>query len=189
MRHPIFVRSLTNSERDRLKAGLRSPDGFELRRCQIILASARGEHAMAIAQSVGCSYQLVRGVIKAFNLDGLQVLQPKSRRPHKIQTAFSAKQAERLKEILHQSPWTFGKPRNVWTCELAAEVSYEQRLIQERISGETIRVTLKRMGVKWAQAKRWVNRPGPEYNPKKRRDRLTEMASRHPEEKSLAKSG
>ena len=122
---------------------------------------------MAIAQSVGCSYQLVRGVIKAFNLRGLQVLQPRSRRPHKIQTAFSAKHAERLKEILHQSPSTFGKPRNVWTCELAAEVSYEQRLIQERISGQTIRVTLERMGVKWAQAKLWVNRPEPEYNRKK----------------------
>jgi transposase len=167
MRHPIYVRSLSESERDRLKAGLRSPDGFELRRCQIILASARGEHAMGIAQSVGCSYQLVRGVIKAFNLHGLQVLQTKSRRPHKIYVAFSAKQAERLKEILHQSPWTFGKPRNIWTCELAAEVSYEQRLIQEPISGETIRVTLKRMGVKWAHAKHWVTRPAPEYKHKK----------------------
>jgi transposase len=167
MRHPISVRSLIESERDQLKAGLRSPEGFERRRCQIILASARGEHAMAIAQSVGCSYQLVRGVIKAFNLRGLQVLQPRSRRPHKIQTAFSAKHAERLKEILHQSPWTFGKPRNVWTCELAAEVSYEQRLIQERISGETIRVTLKRMGVNWAQAKHWVTHPAPEYKRKK----------------------
>jgi transposase len=167
MRNPIFVRPLTKSEHDRLIVGLCSPDDFELRRCQIILASARGEHASAIAQSIGCSYQLVRGVIKNFNLHGLQVLQPKSRRPHKIHTAFSAKQAERLKEILHQSPWTFGKPRNVWTCELAAEVSYEQRLIQERISGQTIRVTLERMGVKWAQAKHWAARPGSEYNPKK----------------------
>ena len=167
MRNPIFVRPLTKSEHDRLKAGLCSPDDFELRRCQIILASARGDHASAIAQSIGCSYQLVRGVIKTFNLHGLQVLQPKSRRPHKIHAAFSAKQAERLKEILHQSPWTFGKPRNVWTCELAAEVSYEQRLIQERISGQTIRVTLERMGVKWVQAKHWAARPGSEYDPKK----------------------
>jgi transposase len=167
MRHPIFVRSLTNSERDRLKAGLRSPDGFELRRCQIILASARGEHASEIAQGVGCSYQLVRRVIKTFNLHGLQVLQTGSRRPHKIHVAFSAKQAERLKEILHQSPWTFGKPSNVWTCKLAAEVSYEQRLIQERISEQTIRVTLERMGVKWAQAKRWVTRPELKYNREK----------------------
>jgi len=167
MPNPIFVRSLTESERERLKAGMRSPDGFELRRCQIILASARGEHAIAIAQSVGCSDEAVRRVIKAFNLRGLQALKPGSRRPHKTQAAFGAKQAERLKEILHQSPRTFGKATSLWTCELAAEVSFEQELIRERVSGETIRATLQRMGVKWARAKHWITSPDPEYSRKK----------------------
>jgi len=167
MPNPIFVRSLTESERERLKAGMRSPDGFELRRCQIILASARGEHAIAIAQSVGCSDEAVRRAIKAFNLRGLQALKPGSRRPHKTQAAFGAKQAERLKEILHQSPRTFGKATSLWTCELAAEVSFEQELIRERVSGETIRATLQRMGVKWARAKHWITSPDPEYSRKK----------------------
>jgi transposase len=167
MRKPIFVCALNENERERLKAGLRSADGFELRRCQIILASARGEHAIAIAQSVGCCDETVREVIKAFNLRGLQALKPGSRRPHKTQAAFSAEQAERLKEILHHSPRTFGKPSSLWTCELAAEVSFEQQLIQERVSGETIRATLKRMGVKWARAKHWITSPDPEYSRKK----------------------
>jgi transposase len=167
MPNPIFVRSLTESERERLKAGLRSSDGFELRRCQIILGSERGEHAIAIAQNVGCSDETVREVIKAFNLRGLKALQPGSRRPHKTQAAFDAEQAERLKELLHQSPRTFGKPTSLWTCELAAEVSFEQQLIQERISGETVRITLKRMGVKWARAKHWITSPDPEYSRKK----------------------
>jgi transposase len=167
MPNPIFVRTLTESERERLKAGLRSSDGFELRRCQIILASARGEHAIAIAQNVGCSDEAVREAIKAFNLRGLQALKPDSRRPHKIQVAFGVQQAERLKEILHQSPRNFGKPSSVWTCELAAEVSFEQELIQARVSGETIRATLQRMGVKWARAKHWLTSPDPEYSRKK----------------------
>lgn len=167
MRKPIFVRTLTESERERLKAGLRSSDGFELRRCQILLASARGEHAIAIAQSVGCCDETVREVIKAFNLRGLQALKPGSRRPHKTQAAFGAEQAERLREILHQSPRTFGKATSLWTCDLAAEVSFEQALIQERVSGETIRATLKRMGVKWARAKHWITSPDPEYSRKK----------------------
>jgi len=167
MLRPIFVRTLTESERKRLKAGLRSSDGFELRRCQIILASARGEHAIAIAQNVGCSDETVREAIKAFNLRGLQALKPGSRRPHKTQAAFGAQQSERLKEILHQSPRTFGKPSSVWTCELAAEVSFEQELIRERVSGETIRATLKRMGVKWARAKHWITSPDLEYSRKK----------------------
>jgi len=167
MPNPIFVRTLTESERERLNAGLRSSDGFELRRCQIILASERGEHAIAIAQSVGCSDETVREVIKAFNLRGVQALKPGSRRPHKTQAAFSAQQAERLKEILHQNPRSFGKPSSLWTCELAAEVSFEQELIQERVSGETIRATLKRMGVKWTRAKHWLTSPDPEYRRKK----------------------
>jgi transposase len=167
MRKPIFVRTLSESERERLKAGLRSSDGFELRRCQILLASARGEHAIAIAQSVGCCDETVREVIKAFNLRGLQALKPGSRRPHKTQAAFSAEQAERLKEILHQSPRTFGKATSLWTCDLAAEVSFEQALIQERVSGETIRATLKRMNVKWTRAKHWITSPDPEYSRKK----------------------
>jgi len=167
MPNPIFVRNLTENERERLNAGLRSSDGFELRRCQILLASARGEHAIAIAQSVGRSDEAVREAIKAFNLRGVQALKPGSRRPHKTQAAFSVQQAERLKEILHQSPRTFGKPSSLWTCELAAEVSFEQELIQERVSGETIRATLKRMGVKWARAKHWLTSPDPQYRRKK----------------------
>lgn len=167
MPKPIFVRSITEGERERLKAGLRSSDGFELRRCQILLASERGEHAIAIAQSVGCSDETVREVIKAFNRRGLEALQPGSRRPHKTQAAFGAEQAERLKELLHQSPRTFGKPTSVWSCELAAEVSFDKGLTQERVSGETIRATLKRMGVKWSRAKHWITSPDPEYSRKK----------------------
>lgn len=167
MPKPIFVRTITAGERERLKAGLRSSDGFELRRCQILLASERGEHAIAIAQSVGCSDETVREVIKAFNRRGLEALKPGSRRPHKTQAAFGDAQAERLKELLHQSPRTFGKPTSVWSCELVAEVSFEQQLTKERVSGETIRTTLKRMGVKWARAKHWITSPDPEYARKK----------------------
>jgi hypothetical protein len=50
---PIFVRSLTEDERNQLEAGLRSSDAFVLRRCQMILASAGGERVAAIAQYLG----------------------------------------------------------------------------------------------------------------------------------------
>jgi len=45
MKPPIFVRTLSKEERKRLEAGLRSSDAFVLRRCQILLASSRGEHS------------------------------------------------------------------------------------------------------------------------------------------------
>jgi hypothetical protein len=44
MKPPIFVRTLSEEEHEILKQGLRSSDSFVLRRSQILLASARGEH-------------------------------------------------------------------------------------------------------------------------------------------------
>ncbi len=164
---PIFVRSITDIERAQLKAGLHSSSGFTLRRCQILLASQRGEHAIAIARSVGCDDETVRDVIKAFNARGMDALKAGSRRPHQIQAAFSPETADRLKELLHQSPRPFGKPTSVWTCELAAEVSFDKGLTPERVSGETIRATLQRLGVKWARAKHWITSPDPAYSRKK----------------------
>lgn len=167
MRKPLFVRPLIKTERDQLKAGLRSNDGFVLRRCQIVLASARGQHAPAIAELVGCNDQTVRDIIQGFNERGLGVLQRGSTRPHKTQAAFGPAEADRLRETLHQSPRTFGKPTSLWTLELAAEVSFEQGLTASRVSDETIRATLGRMGVNWQRAKRWINSPDPAYARKK----------------------
>ena len=86
MKRPIFVRPLSDAERETLEAGLRSPDAFTLRRCQILLASSRGENAYQIARSLGCNPQTVRNAIHAFNEKGLpQALGQGSKRPH---TAF-----------------------------------------------------------------------------------------------------
>ena len=167
MRKPLFVRCLIETEREQLEAGLRSNNAFVLRRCQIVLASARGQHAPAIAELVGCDDETVRDVIRAFNDSGVGILQRGSTRPDKTQAAFAPAQAERLREILHQSPRNFGKPTSLWTLELAAEVSFEQGLTASRVSDETIRATLKRLGVNWQRAKHWIVSPDPEYERKK----------------------
>jgi hypothetical protein len=68
MREPIFVRPLSDAEREALKTGLRSQDAFVLRRCQILLAMpflrSEGKTAYRIAQTCGCHDQTVRNVIK-----------------------------------------------------------------------------------------------------------------------------
>jgi transposase len=167
MRPPIFVRAMSTTEQQTLKRGTRSSDGFVVRRCQVILASARGEHAPAIARQVGCDDQTVREIIQAFNQSGLSVLQRRSNRPHRITAAFSAAGADRLRQLLHQSPRTFGKVSSVWTLALAAEVSFEQGLTAELVSGEMVRATLRRLGVKWTRAKHWITSPDPAYTRKK----------------------
>lgn len=164
----MYVRPLTDAERSGLEAGLRSPDAFVLRRCQILLASARGERAPRIAQAVGCDDQTVREVIRCFETVGLaSCLTRQSNRPHHPKTKLDARAAEKLRALLHQSPRTFGKPTSVWTLELAAEVSVAQGISAERVSGETIRLALKRLDLSWQRAKHWITSPDPEYARKK----------------------
>ena len=69
--------------------------------------------------------------------------------------------------MLQRSPREFGKQSSLWTLAMAAEVSFEEGLTKERISGETIRATLARMGVRWERAKRWITSPDPLYGRKK----------------------
>jgi transposase len=167
MKPPIFVRPLTDAERQQLEAGLRSSNAFVLRRCQILLASGRGERAPQIAHHLGCDQQTVRNAIKAFNQSGLDSLRQGSSRPHTIHAAFPGEKAEQLRALLHQSPRTFDQPTNVWTLELAAEVSFQQGLTPRQVSGETVRATLERLGVRWQRAKKWITSPDPAYARKK----------------------
>lgn len=169
MRRPLFVRTLTFNEQCRLAEALRSSDAFVLRRSQILLASARRQTAPTIATALGCDDETVRDAIRAFNSKGVDALQAGSKRPHHTALAFGAAQAEALRALLHQSPRTFGKATSLWTLELAAEVAFEQGLTARTVSGETIRCTLARRGVKWVRAKRWITSPDPAYVRKKTR--------------------
>jgi transposase len=159
---------LSDAERESLKAGLRSPDAFTVRRCQILLASSRGENAYQIARELGCNPQTARDAIHAFNEKGLpEALQRGSKRPHTVQRAFDPEQAEALRELLHHKPRQFGKDTSLWTLDLAAQVSFEEGLTEERITGETVRATLARLGVRWERAKRWITSTGSPVRSKK----------------------
>ncbi len=167
MRQPIYVRELSQAERDSLKAGLRSSDAFTVRRCQILLSSASGKHALQIAQALHCDDQTVRNAIHTFHEKGLAALSPGSSRPHQIAVAFDQQQVERLKGLLHQSPRDFDKATSLWTLDLAAEVAHKQGLTPQPVSGETIRQTLKREGIGWRRAKQRITSPDPAYELKK----------------------
>jgi transposase len=168
MRPPIFIRELTEEERSRLEVGLRAQDVFVVRRCQILLASARGEWVPRIAEMVGCNDQTVRNVLKRFEQEGLDAcLTRRSSRAHTIHAKVDAVGCEQLRALLHQSPRTFGKPTSLWTLELVAEVSFAEGITAERVSDETIRQAMRRLGVRWKRAKKWITSPDPEYARKK----------------------
>lgn len=169
MRYPsVFVREVTTEERRHLQAGLRCADACRVRRCQIILASEYGAGVPRIARQVGCSEQTVRNTIHTFNTHGVACLQRASSRPHTTRERVGSTGAQHLQALLHQSPRTFGHPTSLWTLELAAEVSFTQGLTPQRVSREAIRTALRRLGVSWQRAKRWITSPDPAYARKKK---------------------
>jgi hypothetical protein len=158
---------MADAERQVLEDGLRSSDAFVLRRCQVLLASARGERVPQIAHALSCDQQTVRNAIHAFNTTGVAALRPGSSVPHTVHAAFDPAAAERLRALLHHSPRAFGHQTSLWTLELAAEVSFAAGLTAERVTGETVRATLARLGVGWRRAKHWISSPDAEYARKK----------------------
>ena len=169
MKPPLFVRPLTEPERATLRQGLRSPDAFTLRRCQILLASDQGQRPSQIAAALGCGVQTVRDGLRAFAAEGLACLHAKPKTPKTIHTAWPKGRDADLRALLHQSPRTVGKPTSLWTLPLAAQVCHEKGWTPRRVSGETIRRVLQRLGVGWKRAKHWLVSPDPAYAVKKKR--------------------
>ncbi len=167
MKPPLYVRPLSDAERESLKAGLRSTDAFTMRRSQILLASARRETPPAIAGSLGCASQTVRNTIRAFNERGLDALQERSHRNHTIHTTFDATALQQLYALAHRSPRDFDHPTSLWTLELLAEESFWQGVTSRRVSDETIRQAILRLGNSWKRAKHWITSPDPAYDRKK----------------------
>src|SRR5512134_356716 len=129
MKLPMSIGPLSSPQRQRLEQGLRSRDALELRRCQILLASACGERPSQIAAHVGGTAQTVRNTLRAYRADGAACLRARSSsRPTHSTPLLADAQGERLRALLHDSPRTFGKTTSRWTLALLAAVCLEPGL-------------------------------------------------------------
>ena len=169
MKPPLFVRPLTDPERAALRAGLRSPDAFTLRRCQVLLASAEGLRPAQIAGRLGCASQSARNAIRASHAEGLGRLGVKSHRPRSVRPELGDGARERLRAPLHRRPRDFGTPTSLGTLDLAAEGAFAEGVTGRLVAGEAIRQALKRSGVGWKRARTWITSPDPAYLRKKGR--------------------
>src|SRR5512144_886318 len=168
MRKPMTLRALTLEEQPALVAGLRSTTSFPLRRCQIRLASQRGQHARQLADPLRGGDQPVRNVLAAFNRRGLAALPPQSQAPRRMPHAVvDAARRERVRDLLHHSPRLFGHPTSVWTLPLAAQVAYAEGITPRLVSGEAIRWALQHLSIGWKRAQPWLPSPDPGYVRKK----------------------
>jgi transposase len=168
MRPPTFVRLLTTAEQQQLQAGLRDANAFTVRRCQILLASSRGQRAPAIADNLGCAVATVHNALHAFDREGLACLQEKSSRPHSARAFLDEHFSDALKDLLHHSPRDWDKPTGLWTLDLVAEVCHARGWTPRQLTGEAIRVALKRLGIRWRRAKHWITSPDSAYARKKK---------------------
>jgi transposase len=158
---------LTTAERAALQRGLRAQEAFTLRRCQVLLHSAQGQRPAQIATALGCGRQTVRDALHAFAHEGLDCLRQKPTTPLAPHAAWPRDRDEDLRALLHQSPRALGKPTSLWTLALAAAVCHEKGWTPHRLSRETLRRVLKRLGVGWKRAKHWLVSPDPAYARKK----------------------
>lgn len=168
MRPPIYVRELSDEERQTLQDGLRSSSAFTTRRCQILLSSAARKTAGQIAREIHCSDQSVRTAIRAFACEGVACLIEKSHARHDQQPAFDAAGRERLKEIVRLSPRTFGHETSVWTRRLLAEICHREGLTADILSETSMTGYLQRAGLDWRRAKKRQHSPDRHYQHRKK---------------------
>lgn len=165
---PIYVRDLTREEETELEKGLRSASAFTVRRCQILLKSAREKlSASEIATHLYCSDQAVRQAIHAFHEQGLVCLEEGSHAREDPDTAFDDDGAQWLKNTVHQSPRNFGVERSLWRLQDLAELAYDYGYTDRVVAPATISRALERVGVNWQRAKHWITSPDPHYEVKK----------------------
>jgi hypothetical protein len=158
MKSPIFVRTLTATERQQLQTGPRSADAFTVRRCQILLASSNGLGCAAIARNlVGA----VHNALGAFRREGPACLSEKSSRPHSARPFLDERFTDALKDLLHRSPRLLGQPTSLWTLDRLAEVCHAKGWTPRPLTGEAIRLALKRLNIRWRRAKHWITSPDP----------------------------
>jgi hypothetical protein len=86
---------------------------------------------------------------------------------------FGPEQGERVRALGPRRPRACGQPPPVWTLDLAAAVRVAEGLVPTRVSAETIRTTVRRLGRSWERATHADHPPrcgrGPQQGP---RDRL-----------------
>jgi len=75
----LYIRSIEESERVEIEAGMRTDNAVWARRCQILWHSSRGKKVNEIAEILNWFRGSVRVILRTFNRDGLDALRPRKR--------------------------------------------------------------------------------------------------------------
>jgi transposase len=164
----LRVREIDDDEGRRLVRIVRRGTGSVVtwRRAQMVLLSAQGMDAAAIARVAFTSEDRVRDVIRNFNADGFGSLYPKYKggRPPK----FSLPQRREIKKIARSRPAEHGLPFSAWSLSKLADFLVAEGVVDD-ISHEGLRALLREEGVSFQRLKTWKASKDPDYEAKKAR--------------------
>ncbi len=164
----LRVREIDDDEGRRLLRIVRRGTGSVVtwRRAQMVLLSAQGMDAAAIAKVAFTSEDRVRDVIHNFNADGFSSLYPryKGGRPPK----FTLGQRREIKKIAKSRPADHDLPFSAWSLSKLAEFLVAEGVVDD-ISHEGLRALLREEGVTFQRLKTWKTSKDPRYATKKAR--------------------
>jgi transposase len=174
----LRVREIDDDEGRRLVRIVRRGSGSVVtwRRAQMVLLSAQGMSATAVAKVAFTSEDRVRDVIRNFNADGFGSLYPKYKggRPPK----FTLGQRREIKKTAKAKPAEYDLPFSTWSLSKLADFLVAEGVVDD-ISHEGLRVLLREEGVTFQRLKTWKTSKDPQYQEKKARvEQLYAIADR-----------
>jgi transposase len=175
----VRVREINDDEGNRLRRIVRHhQSAIEVKRAQVILASAQGFTPPKIAVIALMSEDHVRELIRAFNLHGFAMLQPKwgPGRPSR----FTDEQRQALVDLALTRPKDLGLPYAQWSLARLREEAMKRGVVGS-IGPEWLRVILHESDVSHQSLRTWKESPDPEREKKRRYiEKLTRMPHNPP---------
>jgi transposase len=174
----LRVREIDDDEGRRLVRIVRRGSGSVVtwRRAQMVLLSAQGMDAAAIAKVAFTSEDRVRDVIHSFNADGFDSLYPRYRGGRAPK--FTLGQRREIKKIAKSRPVDHGLPFSTWSLAKLADFLVAEGVVED-ISHEGLRTLLREESVTFQRLKTWKASTDPRYQEKKARiEQLYAIADR-----------
>ncbi len=166
MAEPVRARRLSDEEGRRLQQIVRrgKHGSVRVRRAMIIMASASGTPAPAIARLVAADDDTVRDVIHAFNARGLAALDPRwaGGRPRLI----SDGDIERIVTAATTRPEKLGLPFTHWSVRKLAGYLSGCRARPVAIGRERLRQILGSRGISFQRTRTWKESADPDKDAK-----------------------
>lgn len=136
----IFVRSVTEEERQLLIQKQTDPKAFIRDRAKILLLSSEGKSAIQIAEQLKKNYAKLLKIITDFNKKGFEIFMIKKSTGRKRR--ITPEQEKIIVDAALKNPKEQGLAYNNWNCRIMA-LWFSQKYNQ-KISAEWLRTLLKR---------------------------------------------